>query len=327
MKYASIEGVKKPVSRIISGTALYENWMREEPLFEVLDAALENGINAIDTGREYADGAAERAIGNWLSSRKCRDEMVLISKGGHHDNIRKRVTPYDVTADIMDSLCLLNTDHIDLYMLHRDDETQEVGPIVEALHAHYEAGRICTYGASNWSRERVEKANAYAKQHGLRPFKIISDHFSLGVMIGDPFGGGCISLTGEDMAEDRKWFTANKIPLLCYSSLCMGVFSGIVNRDNYKKLYEEGRIVEPAFRVYCHDQNFDRIDRTIALAKQKGVSAAEITLAYVLQYGDEYGPQTFALVAGANAAEVNDSAKAADLSLTRQEMDWLYAGK
>ena len=326
MKYFNIDGVREPVSRVISGTAQYEDWMREEPLFEVLDAALECGITAIDSGREYADGAAERAIGNWLQSRGCRDKMVLISKGGHHDDIRKRATPYDVTADIMDSLLLYQTDHIDIYMLHRDDETQPVGPIMEMLNEHYSAGRISTFGASNWSLSRFQEANAYAAARGLRPFTVVSPHFSLGEMMGDPFGGGCISLTGDAMAKSREWFAAQKIPVLAYSSLCMGVFSGRITKGNYEESFAQGMLPEPAHRVYCHDANFERLSRAQELANQKNVPVAAIALAYVVNAYECAGLNAFALAAGANKAEVYENAAAADIALTKEEFYWLLNG-
>lgn len=322
MRYASIDGVAIPVSRMISGTAQYENWMRDEPLFEVLEAAVALGVNAIDTGREYADGACERAIGNWLAGGKDRGEVVLISKGGHHDAIRKRVTPYDVTADIMDSLALLRTDYIDVYLLHRDDESVPVGPIVEMLHSHWEAGRIKTYGASNWSLARLTAANDYAAAHDLRPFTVSSEHFSLGEQRGDPHGGGCVSATGDSQAALRQWHRDEHVPLLAYSSLCMGLFSGAVTRDNYR-----GRgLPEPCLRVYCFEENFARLERAGRLAEEKGVSVPAIALAYVINYSDHFGFNVFALVGSANAEEVRKNVAAAELRLTRQEMEWLDTG-
>lgn len=326
MKYAKIDGVALPVSRMISGTAQYEYWMKEEPLFRVLDAAVEMGVNAIDSGREYADGACEKAIGNWLKARGNRDQVVLISKGGHHNAIRKRVTPYDVTADIMDSLALLGTDYIDIYMLHRDDPTVSVGPIVEMLHSHWEAGRIRTYGASNWSPERIREANAYAEKHGLRPFMVTSQHFSLGEQMDDPHGGGCISMTGDAMASERQWLAENKMPLLAYSSLCMGLFSGRFHRDNYMQLFEQGVLPEPCVRAYCCEENFKRLDRAAQLAEQKKVSIAAIALAYIINYSNYYGFDIFALVASANREEVAANVAAIDIELTREEVDWLNNG-
>lgn len=155
MKYGKVNGVIKPVSRIITGTGQFQKGQDPASLFEVFDRAYELGINTIDTGREYADGEVEMYIGRWLKQKKNRDNVVIISKGGHHSSIRKRVTPFDVTADIYDSLELLQTDYIDIYLLHRDDETKPVGPLVEMLNSHYEEGRIKTFGVSNWRMERI----------------------------------------------------------------------------------------------------------------------------------------------------------------------------
>ena len=327
MIYEKISGVSLPVSRMISGTAQYEDWMEEAPLFEVLDAAVELGVNTIDSGREYADGECEKAIGNWMKNRKNREELVLISKGGHHNDIRKRVTPYDVTADIMDSLALLGTDYIDIYMLHRDDETKEVGPIVEMLHSHYEAGRIKTYGASNWSLERICEANEYAKSHGLRPFKVSSQHFSLGEQKCDPHGGGCISLTGDSMRDTREWYIENDMPLLAYSSLCMGLFSGRFNRGNYMEKCQAGLLPEPCVKAYCCEENFARLDRATELAKEKGVTTAAIAMAYVINYAKFYQLSTFALVGSGNKAEVQANVDAVNLMLTKEELDYLNIGE
>lgn len=327
MKYNSIDGIGIPVSCMVSGTAQYENWMREEPLFEVLDTAVKLGVNVIDSGREYADGACEKAIGNWLQKKGNREEMVLISKGGHHNDIRKRVTPYDITADIMDSLALLQTDYIDIYLLHRDDETVPVGPIVEMLHSHWEAGRIKTYGASNWSLQRMKEANDYANKNGLRPFMVSSQHFSLGEQLEDPHGGGCISMTGAEQEEFRQWQKKGNMPLFAYSSLCMGLFSGQFNRDNYKEKYEQGLIQEPCFRAYCCDKNFDRLERAEKLANEKSVTVASIALAYVINYYKIGGFPMFALVGSANAQEVRSNVDAVNLDLSIDELTWLETGK
>ena len=81
-----------------------------------------------------------------------RDQIVILTKGAHFNQDRNRVTPFDITSDLFDSLVRLRTDSIDLYLLHRDDPTVPVGPIVEVLNEHKEAGRICAIGGSNWTR-------------------------------------------------------------------------------------------------------------------------------------------------------------------------------
>ena len=88
----------------------------------------------------------------------------MIGKGAHHNADRKRVTPFDITADLFDSLARFGFDHVDLYLLHRDDPSVPIGPIVEVLNEHFSEGRIKAFGGSNWTPERLREANEYAEE-------------------------------------------------------------------------------------------------------------------------------------------------------------------
>ena len=99
MHYGNIEGVDKPVSRLVLGTMIVNSRERERS-FALLDAAFAQGCNALDTAHVYAEGYSERGIGEWMQARGNRKEMVIISKGCHHNADRKRVTPFDLAADL-----------------------------------------------------------------------------------------------------------------------------------------------------------------------------------------------------------------------------------
>ena len=116
--------------------------LNEAESFALLDQVYELGGNTLDTAHVYAGGQSERIIGNWLQARNLREKMVIITKGGAHSEDRRRMTPFDITADLFDSLARLKTDHIDLYLLHRDDPNLPVEPIINALNEHQQAGRI-----------------------------------------------------------------------------------------------------------------------------------------------------------------------------------------
>ena len=153
MEYARLPGIEKPLSRLVQGSDMITRW-EDSDAFRLLDAVYDQGCRVIDTAHVYGDGANERRVGRWLRARGRRDEVVILAKGAHHNDDRRRVTPFDITADIHDSLARFQTDHLDLYLLHRDDPSQPVGPIVECLHEHAEAGRIGAYGGSNWTTAR-----------------------------------------------------------------------------------------------------------------------------------------------------------------------------
>ena len=111
------------------------------------DAALAGGTVHDPTVGHAGLGKAERMLGRWINERGVREQVVIITKGAHYNEDRKRVTPFDITSDLHDSLARLKTDYIDLYILHRDDPDVPVGPIVEILNQHQQAGLISALAA------------------------------------------------------------------------------------------------------------------------------------------------------------------------------------
>ena len=127
MKYGQLPGINKPISRLVQGTIMCST-KEQEKNNDLLDSVYEQGINTFDTAHVYGSGECERSVGAWFNSRGLREEIVLIGKGAHLNQDRQRVTPFDISADIHDSLARFKTDYIDLYLLHRDDPDVPVGP-------------------------------------------------------------------------------------------------------------------------------------------------------------------------------------------------------
>ena len=268
MQYGHIPGIDKPISRLVQGTVM----VRSDSIdysFQLLDDVFDLGCTTFDTAHVYGQGDNERTFGRWVQERGLRDQVVILGKGAHHNADRRRVTPFDITADIHDSLARLRTDYIDLYVLHRDDPNVPVGPIVEVLNEHRAAGRIRAFGGSNWSYRRVQEANEYAAKHGLTPFAVSSPNFSLAIQFKEPWDN-CISLTGPDGVEARRYYQETRLPLFTWSSLAGGFFSGRFRRDNLDTFtaYLDKLCVES----YCYEENFQRLERTEALARDKGLT-------------------------------------------------------
>src|SRR5438132_7659596 len=154
MKHGNVQGITKPISRLVQGTVMLRAATLDAS-FQLLDEVFAAGGNTFDAAHHYGNGECERVLGQWLASRGIRDQVVILTKGAHHSIDRRRVTPFDITADLFDSLARLKTDHVELYVLHRDDPNVPVGPIVEILNEHHRAGRIGAFGGSNWSIERI----------------------------------------------------------------------------------------------------------------------------------------------------------------------------
>lgn len=315
MEYGRIDGIDKPVSRLVQGCVMISEDNLDES-FALLDAVYEMGCSTFDMAHGYGNGTVERAFGQWMKARGNRDELIILTKGAHHNRDRERVTPYDIEADIHDSMARLGTDFFDLYILHRDDPSKPVGPIVEVLNRYKEEGIIGVYGGSNWSAERIKEANAYASANGMAPFKVSSPNFSLAVQTKPPWPN-CISISGPEWAEDRAWYLETNMPLFTWSSLAGGFFSGRLNRNNLDSFEEY--LDKLAVEVYASEENFQKLDRVQELAEEKGLSIPQIATAYVMNHP----LNIFALVGCRTPDEFRANMEAMTLRLSPDEMAWL----
>jgi aryl-alcohol dehydrogenase-like predicted oxidoreductase len=316
MDYGTIVGIAKPVSRLVLGTMIISIEERERS-FALLDAAVELGWTAFDTAHGYAGGNSERGLGQWMLARGNREKVVIVSKGCHHNRDRRRVTPFDLASDLHDSLARLQTDYVDLYLLHRDDPAVPVGPIVEALNEHLEAGRIHAFGGSNWTHERIVEANEYAQKHGLRPFVASSPNYGLADQIEDPWGGGCVTISGPGSRKARAWYATNEMPVLAYSSLARGFLSGRVTPNNYEQT--KSTLDRACRTAYCHEPNFRRLERALRLSKEKAVSVPQLVLAFMFA-----SPvNVFPIVGAASRDELADNLKTFAVTLSQEERAWL----
>ncbi|WJH32456.1 aldo/keto reductase [Paenibacillus sp. CC-CFT747] len=305
MKTIQIPGLDRGVSQLIMGSD-YFNLRNTEKVHEMLDAYFEVGGNTIDTAHIYSGGESEQAIGRWMAERGNREQVVIFTKGAHHDSKGPRVTREAIDADLAVSLERLRTDYIDLYALHRDNPEVPVGPIVEALNRHIEKGTIRAVGGSNWTTRRLQEANEYAAAHGLTGFSFSSPNLSL-AKANEPFWAGCVSADEETL----DWHEANRFPLLSWSSQARGFFTG--------RFGPEDRTNADLVRVFYSDDNWERLRRAEQLGKDKGLSTIQIALAYVLN-------QPFpacALIGPQNTAELNSSVEGASVTLTPDEIRWL----
>lgn len=316
MRYIEITQIEKPISVIGLGTASGAFTLTTyDQAAELLSIFLEAGGNCVDTAHIYGFGDSEKTLGRWIYESGRRDELILITKGCHpavdRDDIFgkpwvSRFTPEAMSADLDESLERLQTDYIDLYLLHRDDESAPVGPLVEALNQAQKAGRIKAFGASNWRVERVAEANQYGADHGLNGFVISSPSLSLARPKKMLFPGTLFAEEGT-----RQWHHAHQFPLLAWSSLATGFMSGKYKSDDTSN--------ENVAQVYYSDENFERLRRAQELAVLKNVTVAQIGLAYVLE-------QTFpiiALVGPTSVSSLEDALGALDVELSAEELDFL----
>ena len=313
MHYGNVAGIEKPISRLVQGTASY-NTNEPDLVMESLDTALELGYTCFDTAQVYG-AAKEKLFGEWIKSRGIRDQVVILAKGAHHSD-RRRVTPEDITEDLTNTLAYMQTDYVDLLVMHRDDPNVPVGPIVEIMNEHIKAGKIRAYGGSNWTHTRVQDALDYAQAHGLVPMAVSSPNFSLAEQVQEPWEN-CITISGPQGAEAREYYTKTQMPLFTWSSLAGGFFSGRLNRENIDN--QTDYFYTLAKQCYAYPQNWERMDRANELGQAKGLSLPQVALAYVMSQP----LNIFALTFSSNRSEFEANIAALDVKLTPQEFAYL----
>lgn len=322
MEYKEIPYVNKPVSRIVMGCAnsimlTKPKLFRQGPVTKLLDTALEQGINTFDTAENY--GYSETLLGQWMSKRKNREEVVILSKGCHPYNGVSRVNTKCLISDLDQSLRRLRTDYIDIYLLHRDNTSVEVGEIVEVLNEQHKAGKIGAFGGSNWTHTRIKQANDYAQSHGLVPFTVSSPNFGLATQIESPFGEGCVSISGEGEKDARDWYRDNNISIFAFSSLGRGLFSGKIRSANP----EEGKnlLDKFAIRGYWCEENLRKLSIVEEIAKRNQCTVSQLALRYVL----EQGFSTFSVVSMSNPARIPENVECLNISLAKEDKDLLLS--
>jgi len=328
MLYGSVPHVKKLVSRIVFGTAMPKMFAafrsvygdapdfqaRLDAAFALLDDMYAEGVNCFDCSDHYG----EEPLGEWLEARGLHDKVVILTKGAHHNKWRKRVTDFDILHDVHNSLAKLKTDHLDIYMLHRDDPAVPVGPIMDALNRCYDEGKIGAFGVSNWTIPRIIEANEYAARHGLMPFTVSSPNFGLADQVADPWGGGCVTISGPANKADRQWYADNRIPVFAYSTMARGFFSGLVRSDAPERA---GEVVDaPGLKGYGCPENFERLRRCEILAAEKGLTVPQIAMAWIFNQKDL---DVYALVATGRRENMRTNVAASEIQLTDAECRWL----
>ncbi|MGG4107183.1 aldo/keto reductase [Paenibacillus lautus] len=305
MKYISIKGLNKPVSVLMKGTDYFYHDSYEKAAAN-MDAYLAIGGNSVDTAHIYAGGQSEEVIGRYMQERGNRDQIVILTKGAHHDHNGPRVNKKDIKSDITTSFERLQTNFIDLYALHRDDPDVPAGEVIEALNEYIADGSVGAIGVSNWTWERIRDANAYAEANGLVGFSFSSPNLSL-AKPNEPFWKGCVSADAETIA----WHESEQFPLFSWSSQARGFFTG--------RFTPEIRDNADLVRVFYSDENWERLERAKQLAASKHVTAIQIALAYVL---NQPFP-TCALIGAQSAEELKSCDEGSTIQLTRAELDWL----
>lgn len=298
-----IPGVDKQTSAVALG---FEDFRSFASGSIILDAFWEAGGNLFDTAFIYGGGYTETLLGEWMASRGTREASVVIGKGAHSP----LVYPDVIGKQLTQTLERLQTDYLDVYFMHRDNPDVPVGEFVDAMDAEVKAGRIRgIFGGSNWTKERMDEAIAYAEKHGKQKPAALSNNFALAEML-DPIWAGCVTASSD---EWKEWLKARQMPNFSWSSQARGFFTDRAGRNKREN--------EELVRCWYNDRNFTRRDRAVELAEKLGMSPIHVALAYVLAQPFPSIP----LIGPRRLSELDDSLRAFDIDLTPEQVAWLEA--
>ena len=305
MEQHALGGTGRTVTAIGLGTVTFGREIDEETSFRVMDYAFEKGITFIDTAEIYGDdGASERVVGRWISSRGCRDEVTLctkVSTGNSADNIARA---------FKGSLERLGLDSVDILKLHKHDPDAEVNETLSAMTAEVEAGRVKIIGCSNYSAAQLREALDASDAGGYKRFEIIQPPYSL------------VEREGE--AELFPLCLREGIAITSYSPLGAGFLTGKYTPD--RATIPQGTrfdVIPGHIDIYFSDRNFRAVEALRSKSEELGIPMVKLAMAYAMTNPDI----TSVLIGARSTGHVDNALEAQQIGLDaglRAEMSsWL----
>jgi len=313
MNYVNLGRTGLKVSRICLGTMTYgsrkwRDWvLPEEESRPFIQRALELGINFFDTADVYSLGASEEILGRALRDFSQRDRLVIATKVnqpmGEGPNERGLSRVHIMNA-IEASLRRLGTDYVDLYQIHRWDSETPIEETLEALHDLVKAGKVRYIGASSMYAWQFAQALYLADLHGWTRFVSMQNHYNL--------------VYREEEREMLPLCRAEKIGVIPWSPLARGFLTGTRQRGGGGDT-TRSRSDDFAASMYFKESDFQIVDRVLDLAKRRGVSPAQIALAWLLRQQGVTAP----IIGASKMHQLEEAVAALEIALTEEECRFL----
>lgn len=261
------------------GTPTWRDWvLDEEASRPFIQRALEAGINFFDTADAYSRGVSEEITGRALRDFARREEVVIATKVffamGDSPN-QRGLSRKHIMASIDDSLRRLGTDYVDLYQIHRFDPETPIEETLEALHDVVKAGKARYIGASSMHAWQFAKMLYTADAHGWTRFVTMQNHYNL--------------VYREEEREMLPLCAEEGIGVIPWSPLARGFLAGTRTRDRDGET-KRSRSDDYAHSMYYQPEDFTVLERTQELAQQRGVTSAQVALAWILHKPGVHAP-------------------------------------
>lgn len=319
MDYVRVGTTGLKVSRLCLGCMTYgvpdrgtHPWtLDEETSRPFIRRALELGINFFDTANSYSDGTSEEIVGRALNAFARRDEIVVATKGYHPWRDRPNTGGLSRKAlftAVDDSLKRLGMDYIDLYQIHRWDNHTPIEETLEALNDIVASGKVRYLGASSMFAWQFAKALYISKANGWKRFISMQPEYNL--------------LYREEEREMFGLCQAEGIGVIPWSPLARGKLTRSVDAQSATARAGTDKVMETLFSKTTA-LDLPIIERVGAIAEGRGVSPAQIALAWVLHQPVVTSP----IIGASKERHLEDAVGALSLKLTAEELfalDELY---
>jgi aryl-alcohol dehydrogenase-like predicted oxidoreductase len=281
-------------------------WVKDEAFaHETVRAAIEAGINFFDTANVYSGGSSEEFTGRALKEHASREEVVIATKvhgrmrpGPNGAGLSRAAIMHEIDA----SLRRLGTDHVDLYQIHRWDPHVPIEETMEALHDVVKAGKARYLGASSMYAWQFAKAQHVAETHGWTRFVSMQDHYNL--------------IYREEEREMIPLCIDQGVGLVPWSPLARGRLTRPWDTSTARTETDEFG------GTLYRDEDAAIVQRVIDTAEARGVSPAQVALAWLLDQ-----PGVSAPIVGVTKPEhLQDAVAAVELDLSVEELADLSRG-
>ncbi len=264
------------------------------------------GVNFIDTANIYSEGLSEEITGKAIKNAGLsRDSLILATKVrgsmGEGRN-EKGLTRKHIINQVEASLKRLDTDYIDLYQIHSNDPITPISETLRALDDLVRSGKVRYIGASNVAAWQLMKALDYSHYNHLERFVSLQAYYTI---------------AGRDLEREIvPLLKDQKVGLMVWSPLAGGLLSGKYDREDSKA---GGRRDNFDFPPVNKDRAFDIVDVLRPMAKSKGASVAQLSIAWLLQQQ----AVSSVIIGAKNADQLTDNLKATEVTFTEEEMSKL----
>lgn len=294
------------ISKINFGGNVFGWTLDEAASFKMLDALLDAGINFIDTADSYSwwigkTGISETIIGKWMKSRGVRDKIVLATKVGSQISMETsaNVSKAYILKTIDESLKRLQTDYIDLYYSHFDDNTTPVEETLSAFDEVIKAGKVRHIGASNITSDRLKASFSASENYNLPRYEVLQPHYNL---------------VEREMYETEYAALVEEYGMvsLPYYSLASGFLTGKyrTEEDSSKSIRGGGA------KAYLNDKGFSVLKALDSVAAKHNSTPAAVSLAWLLNQKAIAAP----LVSATKEAHLEALIQAPKLKLDQEDL-------